>query len=232
MSDAQHHQDVAHVREQVAQVRARIADAAMRAGRDASEVALVAVTKTVPVALAAAALDAGVRELGENRAQDLVAKATALASRSPAPRWHFIGRLQRNKVRSLAPHVALWESIDRAELVTELEHRAPGARVLVQVNLAGEAQKGGCAPEEVPALVESATAAGLDVVGLMTVPPLADDPRPHFARVRALAASLGLRELSMGMSGDYEVAVEEGATIVRVGTALFGPRRAPNGLRR
>jgi pyridoxal phosphate enzyme (YggS family) len=200
-------------------VRGRIDAAAARAGRDPSSVLLVAATKTVDVARVQAVVDAGVVDVGENRAQELVAK-TAVAG----ARWHFLGQLQRNKVRQLAPWVACWQSVDRAELGAEIARRAPGACVLVEVNVGEEPQKGGCAPGEVDALVDALRADGLDVAGLMTVPPHDGDPRRWFARLREQASRLGLRELSMGMTDDYEVAVEEGATIVRVGRALFGPR--------
>jgi pyridoxal phosphate enzyme (YggS family) len=195
----------------------------------------VVVTKTVPEERIRDALEAGVRDLGENRAQELVAKAEALESAPPggdAPRWHFIGRLQRNKVRMLAPHVELWHSIDRPELADPLSRHAPGARVLVEVNLSAEPQKGGCTPGEAPALVERLRAAGLVVEGLMTVPAAAGDPRPAFAALRELARHLDLAQLSMGMTADFEAAVAEGATIVRVGSAVFGPRPGPDGLRR
>jgi uncharacterized pyridoxal phosphate-containing UPF0001 family protein len=158
--------------------------------------------------------------VGENRAQELLRKTDVAGAR-----WHFLGRLQRNKVRQLAPWIACWQSVDRAELGAEIARRAPGARVLVEVNLGEEQQKGGCAPAEVAALVDRLRAEGLDVAGLMAVPPHDDDPGRWFARLREQAVGLGLTELSMGMTDDFEVAVEEGATIVRVGRALFGPRR-------
>lgn len=206
----------------VARVRERIAEAAARAGRDPASVTLVAATKTVPVERVAAVVAAGVVDLGENRAQELIAKAPTLVD-APA-RWHFLGQLQRNKVRALARWVACWQSVDREQLGREIAHRAPGARVLVEVNLGGEPQKGGCQPSEVAPLVDALTAAGLDVSGLMAVPPAGDDPRRWFARLRELGAHLELAELSMGMTDDFEVAVEEGATMVRVGRALFGSR--------
>lgn len=170
-----------------------------------------------------AVVEAGVRDLGENRAQELLAKRAELASCDPV--WHFIGRLQRNKVKMLAPYVARWQSVDRVELGREIARHAPGARVLIEVNTAGEEQKGGCAPHEVGAVRAALADLGLDVEGLMTVPEHGPDPRPAFERLAGLAKGLGLRDLSMGMSGDYETAVECGATIVRVGTAIFGPRR-------
>jgi pyridoxal phosphate enzyme (YggS family) len=214
------------------EIRTRIARAATAAGRCPADVTLVVVTKTVPEAAVRDALAAGVDHLGENRAQELVAKAAALSDVEPQPSWHFIGRLQRNKVGMLAGKVALWHSIDRPELADPLARHAPGARVLVEVNLSGEAQKGGCRPEETEALVDRLTAAGLVVEGLMTVPAAEGDPRPAFAALRELAGRLGLARLSMGMSGDFEGAIAEGATIVRIGSAVFGPRSGPGGLRR
>jgi pyridoxal phosphate enzyme (YggS family) len=187
------------------------------------------VSKTVEPARIANAVDAGQRVFGENRAQELVAHAGALER---DVEWHFVGRLQRNKVRAVAHLVALWHSVDRPELVGEIAKHAPGARVLVQVNVGDEPQKGGCAPDAAAALIDIARNAGLRVEGLMTVPPEGRDPRPFFAELRTLSQHLELPELSMGMSGDFEVAIEEGATIVRVGSAVFGPRpTSPNARR-
>ncbi|MGH8984903.1 MAG: YggS family pyridoxal phosphate-dependent enzyme [Acidimicrobiia bacterium] len=205
-------------------VRERIAEAARRAGRDAADVTLVAATKTVDTARVAELLAAGVHDVGENRAQELLAKAPELADAPLAPRWHFVGRLQRNKVAGLAAWVSLWQSVDREALGAAIARRAPGAAVLVEVNIGDESQKGGCAPSHVPALVDALRDQGLQVQGLMTVHPQAGDPRRWFASLRTLGAQLGLPDLSMGMSDDYELAVEEGATIVRVGHALFGER--------
>jgi pyridoxal phosphate enzyme (YggS family) len=217
--------DAADVVDAVAAVRARIAAAAARAGRDPAAVMLVAATKTVDAERVRAAVEAGVVDVGENRAQELLEKAPVLEG--SGARWHFLGRLQRNKVRGLVPWVACWQSVDRPELGTELARRAPGAHVLVEVNLAAEAQKGGCTPAEAPRLVDTLRESGLLVDGLMTVPPDGDDPRPWFARLRDLAGGLDVKGLSMGMTGDFEIAVEEGATMVRVGRALFGARPAP-----
>ena len=214
------------VADRLAAVRERLADAAGRAGRPASEVRLVVVTKGVPVPVVQAALDAGATELGENRAQELLAKAPTLKGQ---PTWHFVGRLQRNKVAALAPVVDLWQSVDRLELGRAIASRAPGAAVLAEVNVATDPAKAGVAPEEAPALVDGLRSAGLAVDGLMTVPAAGRDPRPAFAALAALAERLGLAEVSMGMSDDFEVAVEEGATIVRVGRAIFGPRPAAPG---
>jgi pyridoxal phosphate enzyme (YggS family) len=213
----------------LAEVKERIANAARAAGRTPEEITLVAVSKEVDAAAVAAAAAVGQRDFGENRAQELVAKAAALDSGELDLTWHFIGRLQRNKVKTIANEVTLWHSVDRAELGTEIARHAPGARVLVQVNVSGEPQKGGCEPADVVPLVDALGDLGLAVEGLMTVPPLVGDPRPCFARLRELAARCSLSRssgpvLSMGMSGDFEAAIAEGSTLVRVGTAVFGSR--------
>ncbi len=217
------------IAENLALVRERVAAAARRTGRDPEAITLVVVTKTVGVDAIRAAIDAGAGDLGENRAQDLVPKARAVGD---GPRWHFIGQLQRNKVRSVAPYVALWQSVDRAELAETIARHAPGASVLVQVNVAGEVQKGGCPPDAVRELVEHCGGLGLAVEGCMTVPPLAGDPRPYFLTLREMVDDLGLRTCSMGMSGDFEAAVAAGSTMVRVGTAVFGPRPPESAPRR
>ncbi len=211
----------ASVAEGLDRVRERIT----AAGGDPDAVTVVAVTKAFAVDAVEAALAAGAVHLGENYAQELVAKAEALDA-AIRPVWHFIGGLQRNKVRAIAPHVALWESVDRASLGAEIAKRAPGARVLVQVDISDEDTKGGCPPDEAPDLVAALAALGLDVAGLMGIAAAGDTgrARSQFARLAALRADLGLAELSMGMSADLEAAVAEGATIVRVGSALFGPR--------
>ncbi len=208
----------------VAAVQERIADAARRSGRDPSAITLVAAAKTTASEQVRAVITAGVVDIGENRAQELLAKAPELVHGPISPRWHFIGSLQRNKVKALAPWVTLWQSVDREPLGAEIARHAPGAHVLVEVNLDGEATKAGCAPGEAPALVDVLRGLGLVVDGLMAVPPAGGDPRPWFATLAALAARIGVRELSMGMTQDFEVAIEEGATIVRVGRALFGAR--------
>lgn len=205
-------------------VRERIADAARRAGRDPGTITLVAAAKTTSSEQVRAVVDAGVLDIGGNRAQELLAKAPALAEEAVPPRWHFIGSLQRNKVKSLSPWVALWQSVDREPLGVEIARHAPAARVLVEVNLDGEATKAGCTPDDVTRLVDALTGHGLSVDGLMAVPPAASEPRRWFALLADLAARAGVRELSMGMTEDFEIAIEEGATIVRVGRALFGAR--------
>ena len=203
-------------------VRQRIVDA----GGDPDRVRLLAVTKGFGPEVAGAALAAGLVDLGESYAQELVAKAPVLAAGPVAPRWHLIGRLQRNKVRSLAPLVHRWDSVDRLELGREIAHRAPGATVLVQVNVTDEPQKGGCAPAEVDGLVAALQGEGLVVEGLMAVGRAGDEvaTREGFATLVAAADRLGLPERSIGMSGDLEAAVAAGSTMVRIGRDLFGER--------
>jgi pyridoxal phosphate enzyme (YggS family) len=230
----------ARVAASIDDVRRRIATACAACGRDPASVTLVGVTKTFPPEAAAAAVAAGLADLGENYAQELIAKAAAVAAAGSSPRWHFIGGLQTNKVKALLPLVAAIHSVDRPSLLDEIAKRlAPGRTldVFVEVAIAGEAQKSGASVADVEALCRRALAVpGLRLRGLMAVPPVADDPeasRPYFAALRDLRdrarASLGapagaLDDLSMGMSHDLEVAIEEGATFVRVGTALFGGR--------
>jgi PLP dependent protein len=191
-------------------------------------VTLVAVSKTQPAEAIREAYAAGLRDFGENYAQEWKAKADALADLADL-RWHFVGSLQTNKVKLLAGRVAWVHAVDRLELARELAKRwaalGKTVKVLLEVNTGGEASKGGCAPAEVEALAAAVTGlAGVELAGLMCIPPPEGDPRPHFRALRALRDRLGLRELSMGMSGDWEAAIEEGATIVRVGTAIFGVR--------
>ena len=220
------------------EVRRRIAAAAARAGRDPAAVGLVAVTKDVPLDAVAAAVASGVTDIGENRYQEARSKIAALAGRPV--RWHFIGHLQRNKVKYVVECFNIIHSLDSLELAVEIDRRAQATSgagrvpVLVEVNVGGEATKFGVAPEGAVELVLRAAALpGLDVQGLMTIAPQAGDPeaaRLHFRRLRLLAAAVPgaggpvLRHLSMGMSDDFEVAVEEGATLVRVGRAIFGAR--------
>jgi pyridoxal phosphate enzyme (YggS family) len=197
-------------------------------------VTLVAVSKTQPAEAVREAYAAGQRDFGENYAQEWRAKADALQDLADL-RWHFIGGLQTNKVKYLAGRVAYVHTVDREDLARELSRRfaARGAvaRVFLEVNVGGEASKEGCDPAGVPALAAAVAALpSIEVVGLMCIPPPADDPRPHFRALRALRDRLGLRELSMGMSADWQAAVAEGATFVRVGSAIFGarpPARAP-----
>jgi pyridoxal phosphate enzyme (YggS family) len=210
----------AEVADRLAQVRARIA----AAGGD-ERVRILAVTKGFGPEAVRAALAAGLVDVGENYAQELVAKAGELPD-PEGPRWHFIGRLQRNKVKMLAPQVAVWQSVDRLALGEEIARRSHDATVFVQVAITDEQSKGGCPPADVPALVGALGRLGLDVRGLMAVGATgpAESARPGFRTLRKLADDLGLPEVSMGMSGDLETAVAEGSTMVRIGTALFGPR--------
>jgi PLP dependent protein len=219
---------VSDVAAAITEIRARIAAAARRAGREPDAVRLVAATKTVPAERVAEAVALGVTDVGENRAQELLAKADTLAATATTQadvRWHFLGRLQRNKVRGLAGRVTWWQSVDREALGAAIARHAPGARVLVEVNLADEPQKGGCAPTDAGRLIDGLRESGLRVEGLMTIPPEGDDPRRWFAALRELGGDLGVHHLSMGMTDDYEIAVEEGATMVRIGRAIFGARR-------
>src|SRR3954454_18868807 len=203
-------------------VRARIAAAG------GNGVRIIAVTKGFGRDAIEAAVAAGCLDVGENYAQETIAKLAAV--RGPAPRVHFIGHLQTNKVKQLAPLVDVWQSVDRVAAVDALErHAAPGSAVLVQVNVSGAPQQGGCEPSAVPALVKAATGAGLHVAGLMAIGAAGRpaEARSGFRRLRHLVDDLGLAECSMGMTADLEVAVEEGSTMVRVGTALFGTRPEP-----
>jgi pyridoxal phosphate enzyme (YggS family) len=214
----------ADVTERLEDVRAQI----VAAGRSSEDVRVVAVTKGFGVDAVQAAVSAGLVDCGENQAQSMLAKVTGAP---PEVRWHFLGPVQRNKVRDLAGHVHLWHALDRAVAGHAIAARAPGARVLVQVNLTGDPARPGCTWDGAAPLVDEVRDAGLDVRGLMGVGPR-DDPRPAFRRLAALAARLGLPEVSMGMSGDLAVAIEEGATIVRIGTALFGARPGTAAVRR
>jgi len=225
----------------LAAVRDRIAAAERRSGRHPGSVTLVGVVKTLPPDVVAAALALGLRDLGENRVQEAEAHEERVGR--AAARWHMIGHLQRNKVGRALELFDVIHGVDDGGLAAALARRAAAAgrrlRVLMEVNVSGEASKFGVAPERVVALAgEVAAHAALELAGLMTVgAPVArpEAARPAFARLRELrdaaAASLGqeLPELSMGMSGDYEVAIEEGATLVRVGTALFGARATQGG---
>jgi uncharacterized pyridoxal phosphate-containing UPF0001 family protein len=206
----------AEVRTAVRRVRDEIADAS--GGR---EVEIVAAVKYVPAEELGVLGEAGLQVLGENRAQDLIAKAEAHPGRFT---WDFIGQLQSRKVRQVLPYVRYIHSVASDSALGQLgRYGTPDTQVLVEVNVAGEAGKGGIAPDELPGFLERAP---VSVVGLMTMPPLARDPessRRHFAALRGLAERHGLRELSMGTSQDYLVAVEEGATIVRLGTVLYRP---------
>lgn len=213
---------VAEIQDRLATITRQIADVDRRGDHD---VEVVAVTKGWGPETVRAAIGAGIGAIGENYAQELLGKVDVISEL--APRVDFIGRLQSNKVRLLAPIVSVWSSIDRAGLIGELARRAPGARILVQVDTAGSTGKGGCPPGEVERLADGARSAGLVVDGLMTVGPTGATPeeaRAGFRVVRALVDDLGLAVCSMGMSADMIVAVEEGSTQLRIGSALFGPR--------
>ena len=221
----------------LAEVRGRIAAAAERVGRGPAEITLVAVSKTVPAQRVKAAVAAGQLIFGENRVQEALGKAEACG---PGLSWHLTGHLQRNKARAAARFFDVVESLDSRELAAELDRRAGEAgrrlRVLVQVKIGDEQTKSGVAPEDAPGLIETAARLpNLELAGLMTIPPPPERPgdsRPWFARLRGLRERWDgelcprgtLRELSMGMSADYEEAIEEGATIVRVGSQIFGER--------
>ncbi|HEY4116854.1 MAG TPA: YggS family pyridoxal phosphate-dependent enzyme [Byssovorax sp.] len=222
--------------ERLGAVRARIQAATGRAGRDAASVTLLAVSKGKSAQLVREAMRAGQRDFGENYAQELEAKVAELAADAQGARFHFIGQLQRNKVAKVIACARVVHVVDRAELAREIDKRAHAigarVRVFVEVNVGGEASKGGAAPADLGALLDAVRACGsLDLAGLMAIPPDVDDAeaaRPFFRRVRELRDEHGgpaaLPELSMGMSHDFEIAIEEGATIVRVGTAIFGAR--------
>jgi len=223
------------IAERLAGVSGRIASAAERAGREPSGVTLVAVSKNHGPEAIREAYAAGQREFGENYAQELRDKALALADLKGL-RWHFIGHLQRNKAKLVAPHAALLETVDSERLAEELSRLAEvgGARIpcLVQVNVGDEGQKSGCSPSTAAAVISAVERApGLELAGLMTLPPFdldASETRVHFRALSELREACGgaarLPNLSMGMSHDFEEAIAEGATIVRVGTAIFGSR--------
>jgi pyridoxal phosphate enzyme (YggS family) len=200
--------DAARIRDNLARVREEIPEG----------VQVLAAVKYVPLEELGTLAEAGIELVGENRAQDLEAKATA----HPELRWHFIGQLQSRKVKLILPHVELIHSVASDSALRQLgRHGTPETDVLVEVNTSGEEGKAGIAPGELGAFIERCP---VRVVGLMTMPPFTDDPeasRPHFAALRELAREHGLRELSMGTSQDYRVAAEEGATIVRLGTSLY-----------
>ena len=200
-----------------AALRARLRDAG------GADVTVVAVTKTFDAGAIDAAVAAGFTDVGESYAQETLAKLPDVAS---APTLHFIGQLQRNKVRHLAPHIDVWQSVDRPELATEIAKRAPGARIMLQVDISGEDTKGGVDTADLDALLAHAADLGLDVVGLMGVAILAEPEaaRPGFRRLRSLVDTHGLEHCCMGMTADLEIAVQEGSTMIRVGTQLFGER--------
>lgn len=217
----------------VAAVRTRIAAACARAGRDPADVTLVAVTKTWPAEVAAEAARAGASDLGENRVQEALAKVAAWPGGVSPPRWHLVGHLQTNKVRAAVGRFAILHAVDSERLLLAIERAASEAgirqKVMIEVNVAAEPTKFGVAPRELrPLLAAAAALPAVQVSGLMTVAPPVPEPeraRPVFRELRELARANGLPCLSMGMTGDFEVAIEEGATHVRVGRAIFGERQ-------
>ncbi len=220
---------MSNVRERLEQVQARIAAACQRSGRDPKEVKLLAVSKLQPSELIREAFEAGQRDFGENYAQELRDKVSELAQLDGL-RWHAIGPLQTNKAKYVATSAWAFHALDRMEIARELSKRrkGPPLRCFLEVNVGGEASKSGIRPEEAATLLEGVrTLPNLEVVGLMSLPPPVENPesaRPFFRELRGLAQRLGLPELSMGTTADFEVAIEEGAHWVRVGTAIFGER--------
>jgi len=212
------------------EVRERIADAAQRSRRSTDAIRLVLASKTQPPEAIRAAYDAGARDFGENYVQETVAKRADLRELSKA-NWHLIGHLQTNKAGLAVKHFDLIQTLDSARLADAIAraHPSPPMRVLIEVNLGGEASKSGVASEEVEPLIDSARER-VDLIGLMTIPPSSESGRKYFSALRALrdrlaaSSGLALSELSMGMTEDFEVAIEEGATMVRVGRAVFGER--------
>jgi PLP dependent protein len=214
--------------ERLAVVRGRMQEAARRAGRSEADIRLVAVTKVFPASAIQLAYDHGLRDFGENYVQEFQTKARDLGPLDGA-RFHLIGHLQSNKARVAAELFHVIETIDTPKLAQRLDQAERPLDVMLEVKLSDEPSKKGCAPPDIPAILDALAAArNLKLLGLMTVPPWSEDPevaRPYFARLRGLAEQYRLPQLSMGMSHDFEAAIEEGATIIRVGTALFGSRR-------
>jgi len=212
----------------LAQVRDRIHRAAVRAGRDASSITLVAVTKIFPASVIREAYEAGLRDFGESYVQEFEAKAPAVADFTGA-RFHLIGHLQSNKSRKAAELFSVIQTVDSVKLARRLDEAARPLDVMLEVKMSPEEAKSGAEPSDLPALVDAVRATRhLSLIGLMAMPPWSDDAepsRPYFRRIRELAARFALPHLSMGMSHDFEVAIEEGATFIRVGTALFGKRK-------
>jgi pyridoxal phosphate enzyme (YggS family) len=218
------------VKERLEQVEERIERAAARAGRRREEITLIAVTKTFPAAAIREAYEAGLRDFGENYVQEFEAKRPEVAGLAGA-RFHLIGHLQSNKARRAAELFDSIQTVDTVKLARRLHEHAQQLDVMIEVRLSEEATKSGVEPERLGELVAAVRGMEhLNLRGLMTMPPWFEDPeraRPYFARLRELAARFSLPCLSMGMSDDFEVAIEEGATHIRVGTALFGPRARP-----
>jgi len=215
------------LRERIEKVEDRIASACRRAGRSRSDVKLIAVTKKFSSDIIAEAYSLGLRAFGENYVQEFTDKRPALAALTEA-HYHFIGHLQSNKARVAADLFHAIETVDSSKLAQRLNDCGRPLEVMIEVKLSGEASKAGAAPADLPALLDTIRAcSNLHLTGLMTIPPWSDDPeqtRPHFQKLAALARAHSVAGLSMGMSHDFEAAIEEGATHIRVGTALFGPR--------
>jgi pyridoxal phosphate enzyme (YggS family) len=216
------------LRERLGRVEERIQSAVKRAGRQRSDVTLIAVTKTFPAEVTCQAYELGLRYFGENYVQEFEAKLPALAGLTSAE-FHLIGHLQSNKAGSAARLFHAVETVDSERLARRLDQTGRVLEVMIEVKLSEEEAKAGVAPEALPELIEAIRACpNLRLTGLMTMPPWSDNPeqtRPYFRRLAALARTCGLTKLSMGMSHDFEAAIEEGATHIRVGTALFGPRK-------
>lgn len=226
-----------YIASNIDRVKERIKKAAERSGRSADDIVLIAVTKTVDVERIKAAVNCGIKDLGENRVQELTAKYPYI---SDDVRWHMIGRLQTNKVKYIIDKISLIHSVDSLKLLKEIDKRSEIANrmmdILIEVNVAGEASKGGVAVEDVIDFVkQSAAFENIRIKGLMTVAPQTDDPeivRPYFVQMNDLSYkvkklkldNVEMKYLSMGMSGDFEVAIEEGSNMVRIGTAIFGQR--------
>lgn len=219
--------------EKIQEVQNRIRLAVRKAGRQDDAIALVAASKGQPAEKIAAAIQAGQKDFGENYAQEMMEHLNQLQ----IPRLHFLGHLQRNKVKQILPHVALIHSVDSIELAKEIDKRAAELgkiqEILIEVNLGEESSKSGVSPKEISSLIpQLITLNHLDLRGLMVIPPQNEDPRAHFRRLREIRDAINaqnlykhpLMELSMGMTDDFEVAIEEGATIVRIGTGIFGER--------
>jgi PLP dependent protein len=220
--------DAASIRDNAAAVRARIAAACARAGRDPAEVTLVAVTKVFPADYVEHAIAAGLTDIGENRVQEARDKKPLVRG---SARWHLIGHLQSNKAKDAVRLFDVIQTVDSLDLAQKIARAAEAAgkrqEVLLQVNIGNEEQKSGAERADVPALVEALRGIdALDLRGLMAIPPAgaAEETRRYFRELRALRDRVGVEQLSMGMSEDFEVAIEEGATIVRVGRAIFGSR--------
>ena len=216
------------LRDRLEEVERRIRSAAERAGRRREDITLIAVTKKFPASVLRDAYELGMRHFGENYVQEFDEKSRELPE-SPGAVFHLIGHLQSNKARRAAELFQAIDSLDSARVAARLDQAGNPLTVMIEVKLSDEEAKSGASPEELPTIIEAVqNSANLTLAGLMTMPPWSEDAelsRPYFRRLRELARAHGLTALSMGMSHDLEVGIEEGATHVRVGTALFGPRR-------